>query len=45
MNIKKTIIEYDKINGYKMNVYYIFIFYMIWVIIYLMKILLNITNI
>ena len=26
MNIKKTIIEYDKINGYKMNVYYIFIF-------------------
>ena len=26
MNIKKTIIEYEKINGYKMNVYYIFIF-------------------
>jgi len=26
MNIKKTIIEYDKIIGYKMNVYYIFIF-------------------
>ena len=26
INIKKTIIEYDKINGYKMNIYYIFIF-------------------
>ena len=25
MNIKKTVIEYEKINGYKINVYYIFL--------------------
>ena len=26
MNMKKTVIEYEKINGYRMNIYYIFLF-------------------